>query len=1218
MLLFSLPLSFLAPLSVFPPSSPHRNSLQDVEEVIAEGRRAGAPYECLVDAFTGVGLGGPVGASVPYCTEFDLRAPLSRPSLRHAQQLCTCVPMGVDAVMMIGTDGNCAQQAQQQHQQQQQQHQGEEEGSGPASDFTQGFFGRVSGFLSSIDSPTPGGSTGIGERGMEGRGGGSGGGGRGGEGGGRVGRIGVHSLGAPPALLLSGNDAQAWQVLAWLQWLKGCVRTLPVTVLVTVPRDEGIVPPHLLLRLQHAADVVLAMEALGEDNAEMASGISDYKDALGLIRIRKVSVQNSLVPRMPAVTTLVLRAVNRKRQIVVEEAHPPPIDATGGAAGSSGGGGSVGCVRQGMKTGENDGGVDAAASAVTRGTVARASGGGGGPGTRIGGPGCGGRSGRRWTAVVRIHGACIAANDPFAGDHGGRLPGVNAPACGDAAGGNAGDATGGSGEVDGGTRLAPYCPLRSSPGFVWSARTHPFRRSEAEAEAEQVQAQGQAEARLQAQTQAQEQEQAQGKVQERGPGEGSAERGTEDGDGEKAGEGAGRRRRPGRGGGFLCFFGGGPAESRCDNDEGGVSIAREAGGGEGGGGGRVRGDEAGRGIAAEALVAWRMDGVAAAASGGAATTGASAEGLKMAQKQQEQQGQQQQQQQQGQQQQQDQKQKDEQQHQRQREQEEAVAMAGEDRSHVLVSPSRSFVLAAVYDGFAEQHAVDYLLAHLYTALCHQMDACGLHTLHLDSQENSLHLDGCGGGGLPSVPSQECHRNGQHLTCVLHCQACTESGRGQEGHSASGGLEGKCGCGFECESAAGGGELKVKMRWMVRKMGRASRKAFPRDRCRSDWSEASEETEGLEQEGVCEGTGGNESKGKLRWTLGEVGRASRKAFPRERSRSHWSEASDNQDDQEAFPGDNQDHRKGQEGAYEKTQRVRQERGSDASQNGKLRGEEGEGNGEGKEEGKGIKQVVGHSQKQSQQQHHHHHHQERQQQQHPFHVPKALQEPGNDHRRHQMILGALERALASTESSFLTRVKDDSKDQPEYAVGGASLVAAIVTGTNVYVINLGDSRAVIVRGEEVGRGWRGVLRRGAGEGGGGSASRVSGRRRSGEGGRGRGGSGGWGSGGRGEGEGSGSSKGSGTREKVGETGDMCEKGEKWERGERSGAVGEMQSAGSRGAGGGEAGGGEKRGGRGGGVWRWKAERQTVDHNTSNAAVSPSLLLSPSCQTYMLHIV
>ncbi|CAI5990679.1 unnamed protein product [Closterium sp. NIES-65] len=200
---------------------------------------------------------------------------------------------------------------------------------------------------------------------------------------------------------------------------------------------------------------------------------------------------------------------------------------------------------------------------------------------------------------------------------------------------------------------------------------------------------------------------------------------------------------------------------------------------------------------------------------------------------------------------------------------------------------------------------------------------------------------------------------------------------------------------------------------------------------------------------------------------------------------------------------------------------------------------------------------------------------------------------------MILGALERALASTESSFLTRVKDVSKDQPEYAVGGASLVAAIVTATDVYVINLGDSRAVIVRGEEVGRGWRGVLRKGAGVGGGGSASLVSGRRRSGEGGRGRGGSGGWGSGGRGEGEGSGSSKGSGRREKVGETGDIWEKGEKWERGEISGAVGAMESAGSRGAGGGEAGGGEKGGGRGGGVWRWKAERLTVDHNTSNAA-------------------
>ncbi|CAI5510684.1 unnamed protein product [Closterium sp. Naga37s-1] len=266
-----------------------------------DGLRIAWQYKHLAPQFTGVGSGGAVGASVPYCTEFDLRTPLSRPSLRHAQQLCTCVPMG----------GSCR----------------------PLVPTQQVLLSLHLGGLQELVIEAWKGEEEEAEVAGEGE-----------RGGGRVGRIGVHSLGAPPALLLSGNDAQ---VLAWLQWLKGCVRTLPVTVPVTVPRDEGIVPPHVLLRLQHAADVVLAMEALEEDNAEMASGISDYKDALGLIRIRKVSVQNSLVPRMPAVTTLVLRAVNRKRQIVVEEAHPPPIDATGGAGGSSSGGGSVGCGSSG-------------------------------------------------------------------------------------------------------------------------------------------------------------------------------------------------------------------------------------------------------------------------------------------------------------------------------------------------------------------------------------------------------------------------------------------------------------------------------------------------------------------------------------------------------------------------------------------------------------------------------------------------------------------------------------------------------------------------------------------------------------------------------------------------------------------------------------------------------------------------------------------------------
>ncbi|CAI5966688.1 unnamed protein product [Closterium sp. NIES-64] len=183
-----------------------------------DGLRIAWQYKHLAPQFTGVGSGGAAGASVPYCTEFDLRTPLSRPSLRHAQQLCTCVPLWVDA-LTAGTGGSCTQQE-------------------------------------------------LAQNGDSGA--------------------------------TSGDDALTWQVLAWLQWLKGCVRTLPVTVLVTIPRDEGVIPPHVLLRLQHAADLVLAMEALEEDNAELASGISDYKDALGLIRIRKVSMQNSLVPRMPA------------------------------------------------------------------------------------------------------------------------------------------------------------------------------------------------------------------------------------------------------------------------------------------------------------------------------------------------------------------------------------------------------------------------------------------------------------------------------------------------------------------------------------------------------------------------------------------------------------------------------------------------------------------------------------------------------------------------------------------------------------------------------------------------------------------------------------------------------------------------------------------------------------------------------------------------------
>ncbi|GJP83213.1 hypothetical protein CLOP_g13395 [Closterium sp. NIES-67] len=134
---------------------------------------------------------------------------------------------------------------------------------------------------------------------------------------------------------------------------------------------------------------------------------------------------------------------------------------------------------------ENTGDGDIAASPDDKAVAS----GGGSSGWRSGEIIAGGTSGGRWTSVVAIHGACIAANDPFAGDDG-RAPSGNG-AGGNAPGGSSGDAAGGSGEADEGMRHAPYCPLRSSPAFAWSALTHPFRGPEAEAEAEaEAQAQG--------------------------------------------------------------------------------------------------------------------------------------------------------------------------------------------------------------------------------------------------------------------------------------------------------------------------------------------------------------------------------------------------------------------------------------------------------------------------------------------------------------------------------------------------------------------------------------------------------------------------------------------------------------------------------------------------------------------------------------------------------
>ncbi|EAY87134.1 hypothetical protein OsI_08534 [Oryza sativa Indica Group] len=66
-----------------------------------------------------------------------------------------------------------------------------------------------------------------------------------------------------------------------------------------------------------------------------------------------------------------------------------------------------------------------------------------------------------------------------------------------------------------------------------------------------------------------------------------------------------------------------------------------------------------------------------------------------------------------------------------------------------------------------------------------------------------------------------------------------------------------------------------------------------------------------------------------------------------------------------------------------------------------------------------------------------------------------------RDHAAVLAALTRALASTEAAYLDMTDQSMGTHPELAVTGACLLVALVRDDNVYVMNLGDSRAIVAQ-------------------------------------------------------------------------------------------------------------------------------------------------------------
>ncbi|CAN6246518.1 unnamed protein product [Urochloa humidicola] len=66
-----------------------------------------------------------------------------------------------------------------------------------------------------------------------------------------------------------------------------------------------------------------------------------------------------------------------------------------------------------------------------------------------------------------------------------------------------------------------------------------------------------------------------------------------------------------------------------------------------------------------------------------------------------------------------------------------------------------------------------------------------------------------------------------------------------------------------------------------------------------------------------------------------------------------------------------------------------------------------------------------------------------------------------RDHSEVMAALTRALAATESAYLDMTNQSMGTHPELAVTGACLLVALLRDDDVYVMNLGDSRAIVAQ-------------------------------------------------------------------------------------------------------------------------------------------------------------
>ncbi|CAK9237009.1 unnamed protein product [Sphagnum troendelagicum] len=102
-----------------------------------------------------------------------------------------------------------------------------------------------------------------------------------------------------------------------------------------------LLTPSMAIQWQHFADILISVEAVLDDNKEMAGMLMDYPDVLGFLHIHNLaSINTQMVPAIPEAAMHAVKVVQRKK-LVPEHLLFALVDATSGSSKNGGAAGPL-------------------------------------------------------------------------------------------------------------------------------------------------------------------------------------------------------------------------------------------------------------------------------------------------------------------------------------------------------------------------------------------------------------------------------------------------------------------------------------------------------------------------------------------------------------------------------------------------------------------------------------------------------------------------------------------------------------------------------------------------------------------------------------------------------------------------------------------------------------------------------------------------------------